>query len=194
MDHHYTQPSRLTLLGYRFVYDPLRGRELRSLVSSLELTGSERVLDFGSGAGAEAELIARALDRGGRLTCLDVSPGWLAEARRRLRRHGNVDFLLGEATDVGLPAAEFDVILANFVLHDVDRAALPATLDGLGRSLRPGGRFVVVEPVGSRHALPAGSLPTLMASAGLGEVSRTSVQTLLGSAERSVYRKSAPGQ
>ena len=39
-----------------------------------------------------------------------------------------------------------DLIVAHFVLHDVDRAALPATLVALARSLRPGGRFVVVEP------------------------------------------------
>ena len=176
MDHHYTQPSRLTLLAYRLLYDPLRRRELRALVASLELTGSERVLDFGSGAGSEADLLATALGRGGRLTCLDVSPSWLAEARRRLRRHANVEFLLGEANEVDLAPETFDVIVANFVLHDVDRAALPGTLGALSRSLRREGRFVVVEPIGSRHALPAGELKALM--------------TLMGLADRSVYRPS----
>jgi ubiquinone/menaquinone biosynthesis C-methylase UbiE len=188
MDHHYTKPSRLTLLGYRFVYDPLRRGELRRLVSSLGLAGSERVLVFGSGAGSEADLLAAALHRGGRLTCFDVSPTWLAEARRRLRRYDNVDFLLGEATEHVLPADAYDVIVANFVLHDVDRTALPATLAALAGALHGDGRFVVVEPVGSRHSLPPGTLPDLMAAAGLEEISNTPVRTLLGAGERSVFR------
>ncbi len=189
MSHHYTQPSRLTLLGYRFIYDPLRRGELRALVQSLGLAGTEHVLVFGSGAGSEADLLARALARGGRLTCLDVSPTWLAEARRRLRHHDNVEFLLGEATDVALPIGVFDVIVANFVLHDVDREALPVTLGALAASLRADGRFVVVEPVGSRHSLPPGMLPTLMQAAGLEQVSSAPVRTIMGSAEQSVYRR-----
>ncbi len=145
MPHNYTAPSRLARAGYRLVYDPLRAGYLRRLVASLELTGTECVLDFGSGAGSEAVYLAWALIAA-TLTCLDVSPAWLAEARQRLRRQANVRFLLGEAPALALPDARFDVILAHFVLHDVDRAALPATLAALSRSLRPGGRFVVVEP------------------------------------------------
>jgi SAM-dependent methyltransferase len=75
--HHYAEPSSLVRAAYRLLYDPLRAGYLRRLVGSLELTGRERVLDFGSGAGSEAVYLARALQRGGRLTCLDVSPTWL---------------------------------------------------------------------------------------------------------------------
>ena len=101
--HHYMEPSRLVRAAYRLLYDPLRAGYLRRLVASLELTGMERVLDFGSGAGSEAVYLAQALQRGGRLTCLDVSPTWLAEARRRLRRFTNVEFLLGEAPTAACP-------------------------------------------------------------------------------------------
>ncbi len=54
MAHNYTAPSRLSRAGYRLVYDPLRAGYLRRLVTSLGLTGTEHVLDFGSGAGSEA--------------------------------------------------------------------------------------------------------------------------------------------
>ncbi len=137
MSHAYTEPSRSMLLFYRFVYDPLRSRQLRRLVFSLGLDGSERVLVFGSGAGSEATYVAVALKRG-RVTCLDVSGAWLAEARRRLRRHSNVDFVLGEAPEVGLEPASFDLILAHYSIHDVDRSALPATLTALARALKAG--------------------------------------------------------
>ncbi|MGA2514466.1 MAG: class I SAM-dependent methyltransferase [Candidatus Limnocylindrales bacterium] len=195
--NHYTAPSRLTRAGYRLVYDPLRAGYLRRLVASLELGGTERVLDFGSGAGSEAIYLARALDRGGRLTCLDVSPAWLAEACHQLRRQANVEFLLGEAPAVALPAEGFDLIFAHFVVHDVDRAALPATLGALARSLRPDGRFVVVEPdasaksgrglVPSAHRLHADELRAAMAAAGLAEQSRTALRPPFGSAVQTVY-------
>lgn len=188
MAHHYTEPSSLVRLGYRLVYDPLRAGYLRRVVASLELAGSERVLDFGSGAGSEAIYLARALDRGGRLTCLDVSPTWLAEARRRLSGFGNVDFLLGEAPEVGLPAGGFDVVWAHYVLHDVDRAALPAVLEALARALGPEGRFVAVEPAATRHGPSVDELRALIRQAGLVEVADRPIRWFGGAARQLSYR------
>jgi ubiquinone/menaquinone biosynthesis C-methylase UbiE len=194
MGHHYTSPSRLTRAGYRFAYDPLRAAHLKDLVASLQLTGDERVLDFGSGPGSEAIHFARALDRGGRVTCLDVSPTWLAEAQRRLRGFENAHFLLGEATEVGLVSEFFDLIVAHYVLHDVDPEALPATLAALAESLRPGGRFLVVEPIGGRHGLSAAELVALMKTAGLTEASQELLRSRFGSALKMVFTRPAPGQ
>jgi len=194
MNHHYTEPSRLTRLFYRLVYDPLRARHLRRIVGSLRLAGSENVLDFGSGAGSEAVYLARALKTGGRLTCADVSPTWLAEARSRLGHARNVEFVQGDVREVPLPPAAYDVVLANYVLHDVDRAALPATLAALARSIRPGGRFVAVEPLRSRHVhalLSADELAGLMAEAGLRRVSSEEIESMPGPASLSVFERAA---
>jgi ubiquinone/menaquinone biosynthesis C-methylase UbiE len=194
MKNHYTEPSRLTRLFYRLVYDPLRARHLRGIVDSLKLSGSENVLDFGSGAGSEAVYIARALARGGHVTCSDVSPTWLAEARNRLGRARNVDFVLGDVREAALPEATFDVALANYVLHDVDRSALPATLSALARSIRPGGRFVAVEPLRSRHVhalLSADELAALMSDAGLRKVSAEEIDSMPGQATLSVFERAA---
>jgi len=189
MAHHYTEPTSLVRLGYRLVYDPLRAGYLRRVVASLELAGSERVLDFGSGAGSEAIYLARALDRGGRLTCLDVSPTWLAEARRRLSACDNVTFLLGEAPEVGLPAESFDLVWAHYVLHDVDPAALPAVLEALARALAPQGRFVVVEPVATRHGPFVDELRGLIRQAGLVEVADEAIRGFGGTARQLRYRR-----
>jgi SAM-dependent methyltransferase len=189
--HHYTEPSRLTRLGYRLLYDPLRARQLHALVTSLRLSGRERILDVGSGSGAEAALLATALAPGGHLTCLDVSSVWLAEARRRLRRFANVELVLGEAPDVGLADRSFDVVLANFVLHDIDRLALAGSLDALARALKPDGRFVVVEPTASRHGFGPGELEAAMTAAGFRRADAVAIRTAMGAAERSEYRLGA---
>jgi ubiquinone/menaquinone biosynthesis C-methylase UbiE len=194
VNNHYTEPSRLTRLFHRLVYDPLRARYLRRVVDSLRLSGSEKVLDFGSGAGSEAVYIVGALNRGGGLTCLDVSTTWLAEARRRLRHAPNVEFVAGDVREAALSEAAFDIVLAHYVLHDVDRSALPATLMALARSIRPGGRFVAVEPLRSRHvhaSLSAGELTELMAAAGLTKVSSEEIDSLPGPAALSVFERAA---
>jgi ubiquinone/menaquinone biosynthesis C-methylase UbiE len=188
MAHHYTEPSSLLRLGYRLVYDPLRAGYLRRVVASLELAGSERVLDFGSGAGSEATYLVRALDRGGWLTCLDVSPTWLDEARRRLSGFGNVTFVLGEAPEVGLPASGFDLVWAHYVLHDVDPAALPAVLEALGRALAPQGRFVVVEPAATRHGPSVDELRQRIQQAGLVEIADRAIRGFGGTARQLSYR------
>jgi ubiquinone/menaquinone biosynthesis C-methylase UbiE len=189
MSDHYTTPSRLAMAGYRFIYDPLRAGYLRGLVASLALTGSENVLDFGSGPGSEAIHLTRALDGGGRVACLDVSSSWLAEARERLRGVDNVDFLLGSATEVGLPAEAYDLVVAHYVLHDVDPDSLPGALAALARSLRRGGRFLVVEPVGSHHGLSADELVSLMREAGLAEQSRELIQPPFGTALKMIFAR-----
>ncbi len=190
MAHHFTEPSRLLRWGYRYLYDPLRAGYLRRLVASLELSGSERVLDFGSGAGSEAIYLAGALERGGGLTCLDVSPTWLEEARRRLSGFDNVTFLLGEAPDVGLPPGGFDLVWAHYVLHDVDQAALPAVLETLALSLAPKGRFVVVEPSNTRHGPPVDDLRRSLQQTGLVETANEPIQAFGGHARRMSYRHS----
>src|SRR5919199_1431749 len=54
-----------------------------------------RVLDYGCGHGMAAVVLAR---RGARVTAFDLSPGYLAEARRRARANGvTVDFVQGDA-------------------------------------------------------------------------------------------------
>jgi ubiquinone/menaquinone biosynthesis C-methylase UbiE len=192
MSHSFTEPSILTLAFYRFVYDPLRARQLRRLVGSLGLRGTERVLVFGSGAGSEARYLADSLARGGRVTCLDVSATWLGEAKRRLRGRANVEYVLGDARSVGLAPESFDVIVAHYSLHDVDRPQLPATLAALAQSLEPGGRFVVVEPSGQghiHHALSPNELASYMSAAGLQELSRREIESLPGRATEAIFAR-----
>src|SRR5690242_7318114 len=79
-----------------------------------ELRG-RRVLDYGSGHGMAAVVLAR---RGARVTAFDLSPGYLQEARARAQDNGvAIDFVrtVGERLPFG--NGSFDRVWGNAVLH-----------------------------------------------------------------------------
>ena len=92
----FTEPSALkvftTVLG-----GYVNSRAYQRYVDSFGLTGSEWVLDYGSGSGRISHHIAERLaPESGHLTCVDVSTVWMDVVKRRLTGYPNVDFKLGE--------------------------------------------------------------------------------------------------
>jgi len=107
-----------------------------------------RVLDFGCGHGMAANIFAR---RGARVTGLDLSWGYLSEARQRAKANA-VEIHLVQANGERLPFADgsFDRIWGNAILHHLD---LRAAGDELFRVLAPGGTAVFAEPWGENPLL-----------------------------------------
>jgi ubiquinone/menaquinone biosynthesis C-methylase UbiE len=118
----------------------------RGYAKRMGLQGNECVLELGCGSGNVSRHIAPSLDRGGRLTCLDISQRWLGVSRRRLRRYSNVDYRLGDVAKLDIPVASYDVALIHFVLHDIPRGERHPTLGHLVHVLKPGGRLFIREP------------------------------------------------
>ena len=181
---------RLTRLATNWLLSPYYARFARSL----GLTGGERVIDFGSGSGALARHLAPILVGGqGQLTCIDVSPVWLAVARHALRRWNHVDFRLGDVATLGLEPGTFDVVAIHFVLHDVPSDARQRTVDALSRALRPGGRVELREPLRARHGMAIQEIDDLMLSAGLRpRAKRVHAYPLLGPVLTATYVKGHP--
>lgn len=116
-----------------------------------DLRGRE-VLELGCGDGS---LSLALLERGARLTALDLSPGMVAVARARAERFApdaSALFLAASAERSGLEDAAFDVIVGKWVLHHLD---LPVAAGELRRLLRPGGRAVFAETSGLNPVLRA---------------------------------------
>ncbi|MEQ6899780.1 methyltransferase domain-containing protein [Nocardioides sp. YIM 152588] len=98
-----------------------------------------RVLDVGGGDGQDALPLAAA---GHRVTIVDPSAGWLAEARRRAAEAGvQVETVHGGLDD--LPEGAWDVVLCHFVLRY--RPAGTDDVAALAARVRPGGLLSLMD-------------------------------------------------
>jgi ubiquinone/menaquinone biosynthesis C-methylase UbiE len=101
-----------------------------------------RVLDLGCGIG---DLTLMLLERGAKVTALDISPGMVDVARRRaahLHPQGSFDGVAGTVEITGLPGEAFDLIVGKWILHHVE---LGPALTEMRRLLAPGGRAAFIE-------------------------------------------------
>lgn len=83
-----------------------------------------------------------------RLTGIDVSPAMLAVARRKAQQLGvGATLLEGDAQDLPFPDGTFDTAVCTLALCTVPDDA--RVVGEVARVLRPGGRFLLLEHVGS---------------------------------------------
>jgi SAM-dependent methyltransferase len=135
-----------------FLTSPLRrvlewrmGRPEERLLELLDLQGDEQVLDAGCGSGFHTLLVAERVPRG-RVVATDISTEMLDRLRSLAASRGlsdRVDARLDDNLDLDLPDGGMDRALSVAVWHhlsDPQRAC-----DELARTLRPGGRVVVVD-------------------------------------------------
>lgn len=123
----------------------IRGRAASlEIIEALGLTADSHVLDLGSGLGGPARTLAE-LTRC-TVTGIDLTPEFCEVATALSEWTGLSDrtrFLVGDATNTGLPDAAVDAALTVHVAMNIsDKRAL---YDEAFRVLRPGGRFVVYD-------------------------------------------------
>lgn len=107
------------------------------MIEGLELTGSERVLEVGTGLGFQTALLARLARE---VVSVERVPDLARQAETNLARHGvrNVELRVGDGS-LGAPElAPFDAVLVS--------AAFPQVPPPLVEQLRVGGRLV--QPIG----------------------------------------------
>jgi len=105
-------------------------------------------LDLGCGYGYFTLPMARIVGPSGGVAAADVQPEMLAGVRRRAEKSGLLPRIrLHQVDSSGLPfKQEFDSVLAFWMIHEVpDQESMLGQIHG---SLKPGGRFLLVEPRG----------------------------------------------
>jgi ubiquinone/menaquinone biosynthesis C-methylase UbiE len=166
MDHEHPPLARIIeeeLVDYRIrsrFYHP-------DYVKTLGLSGSWRVLEFGSGGGCLSRALAKTLSNEGSLTCVDISAYWMEKARKRLRDFPAIEYLQGDITQMAVPENHFDAVIIHFVLHDIEPVSRIDVVSTLARCLRPEGTLFIREPANAWHGMPLAEIRSLMQDAGL---------------------------
>jgi len=118
------------LFGRRFFLPALLGL----------LDGDAVVADLGCGTGQVAEALAPFV---GQVIGVDTSPSMLKTAKKRLAAHDNVELRAGALESLPLADGSLDAAIMILVLHHVADPAVAVA--EAARSLKPGGRLVVVD-------------------------------------------------
>lgn len=133
------------------VYDALSDsseHEARELgLRLLDPSGDETVLEIGFGTGHALIDLAGRLSADGRVFGIDISPGMLAVAEKRVKDSGFTDRValqVAGATDLPYDDDFFDVVFLSFTLELFPEEEIPLVLGEISRVLRPGGRLGVV--------------------------------------------------
>jgi len=116
----------------------------KKLVSLLELTGGEKVLDVCTGTGKLAFLLSKKVGEKGSVSGVDFSKEMLGEAEKKLNsRSSNISFAFSDAKDLNFSDNSFDAVTVAFGMRNIIDTS--AALREAYRVLKPGGRFYCLE-------------------------------------------------
>lgn len=119
--------------------------EVERLAAWLEIQPGARVADFGAGDGTFAIAMARRVGASGMVYATELDDESLADIRKATKEAGlsNLAVIKGAVAKTHLPENCCDALLSRLVYHHLtDAAAINADLF---RSLRPGGRLLVID-------------------------------------------------
>jgi len=150
------------VLGGPLLYNPY--------FKTFELSGNEKILDFGCGGGTGACCLAKLLNDGGHLTCVDVSNYWIDKAKYRLKRYTNVECLEGDIRELDIPERSFDIISIFHVIHDIAPEERQGISDRLATLLNRNGKLFIREPIKESHGMPVSEILTLLTNSGFKEI------------------------
>jgi len=79
------------------------------------------------------------------VTALDISPYYVAEARRNLAPWSRVEFVEAAIESADLPAARYDIATCIYLFHELPADLHAAAARAIARALKPGALFVLVD-------------------------------------------------
>lgn len=103
-----------------------------------------RLLDLACGTGTFLREVKQNWPRL-RVTGLDLSPYYLAAARRAVAPWSRTRFVQGRAEAMPFAGGEFDIVTCIYLFHELPSRVRRAVAGEIGRVLRPGGMLVLVD-------------------------------------------------
>ncbi|HET6163920.1 MAG TPA: methyltransferase domain-containing protein [Planctomycetota bacterium] len=115
------------------------------IAAACELSPGMRIADVGAGTGLFEPLFSTRVGPTGRVFALEISPEFVEHLRQRafLEALTNVDVVKCPDDATGLPPASVDVVFVCDVYHHFEQPQ--KNLASIFATLKPGGRFVVVD-------------------------------------------------
>ena len=118
----------------------------RFTVNMADLKPGQQVLDLAGGSGDLTQLMAPVTGATGQVVLSDINAAMLARGRVKLLDNGifgNVTFTQANAEQLPFPDNSFDLVTMAFGLRNVTDKQ--RALDSIYRTLKPGGRLLVLE-------------------------------------------------
>lgn len=78
-------------------------------------------LELGSGTGALTKFVAQAFPKAN-ITCVDLSPYYLQEAKKKLSKFKRINFMKASAEDLPFKEKTFDVVYSCYLFHEIPPA------------------------------------------------------------------------
>ncbi|MEO1401629.1 MAG: class I SAM-dependent methyltransferase [Cyanobacteria bacterium J06635_1] len=115
----------------------MRFRQLA--LANMDITRDMRVLDLCCGSGQTTQFLVQRSDH---VTGLDASPKSIQRAKVNVPE---ADYVEGWAEEMPLADCQFDVVHTSAAMHEMSPAQLQAIFREVGRVLKPGGYFLMVD-------------------------------------------------
>jgi ubiquinone/menaquinone biosynthesis C-methylase UbiE len=185
-----SKPSAISVRYHILLTSTLMHSFYKNYFDNIHFEGNEKVMDFGSGWGTEAKILAEKLLKNGSVTCLDISPVWIETSRKRLAKFKNVDFIMGDVTKLNIPESSYNVIIIHIVLHDIDIKYRNEIIHALQKILKPGGKLYIREPLSAERCISLSGISELMKKNGLKELSLKSTKSFwMGNLVEGIFEK-----
>ena len=126
---------------------PTSGTARQAGIQALAVKPGEAVLELGFGTGNEVLDLAALAGPTGKVAGIDISPGMLAVANRKLADAPTatpIDLRVGDARSLPFKDGEFNAVYTSFTLELFPAEDIPVVLSEVRRVLTPGGRIGVV--------------------------------------------------
>jgi len=131
---------------YDYVMGVFERKYADMALQSLSIQDRETVLEIGFGPGHCLKQIAQSVGYQGKAYGVDISPGMLEVAKRRLEKaqlKDRVKLYCGDAAELPYDENTFDAVLMSFTLELFDTPEIPKVLEEVKRVLKPAGRLGV---------------------------------------------------